>query len=223
MYGKAYATMSPWTSFAITGRPSARCRMSSAAWEPVATALWSTANTIRPCCPNSRARCSTLSAATRPRHARSSCIAATTRLSYSPFPTSLATACSLSSAERSPARTGFSLSGSVYHRLFLDWIKRRGQAKACPTLVVERWLDIRGTVTMQAGGGDGLRKNDADRDKDCARARRERHGYFHTGPFRILIPASEAQPAFRQVFADHDFFREAPSANARQHARLYPC
>jgi len=50
-------------------------------------------------------------------------------------------------------------------------------------------------VAIEAGGGDGLREDDADRNEDGAGAGGEGHGDFDAGTFGILIAAAEAEPA----------------------------
>src|SRR5215831_21025090 len=76
-------------------------------------------------------------------------------------------------------------------------------------------------MSVQTGGRNCLRENDANRNKNRSSTRSKRHGHFHARAFRILIAAAEADSAFRQVFADHHFFGEAAPPYARQHPRLH--
>src|SRR5713101_10046894 len=85
---------------------------------------------------------------------------------------------------------------------------------------VEWRLDVGGAVAVEAGRGHGLGEDDADGNEDGAGAGSERHGDFGARAFGILIAAAEADSAFRQIFADGDFFLEAAAANAREDAGL---
>src|SRR5262249_25752414 len=104
---------------------------------------------------------------------------------------------------------------------FLGSGLRERQAKACPTLIIDRGLDVSSAVPVQPGAWYGLRENDADGHEDRACARSERDRYFHARTFAVLIPAAETETAFRQVFANHDFFRKAAFADTCQNARLH--
>src|SRR5256886_9623773 len=94
---------------------------------------------------------------------------------------------------------------------------------SCQRLIVHRRLDVRRAMPVQTRGWNGLRENDADRNKNRSRARSKRHGHFDARAFWILIPAAEADSAFRQVLANHYFFGKAAPPDARQHARLHAC
>jgi len=95
--------------------------------------------------------------------------------------------------------------------------KRRRKSHSPPKIGrssdVERGLDVGGTVTVEAGGGDGLGKDDADGNEDCACAGSEGNSDFEARAFWILIAAAEAEAAFREVFADGDFFLKAAVAD----------
>ena len=74
--------------------------------------------------------------------------------------------------------------------------RNKGPYSAWRLSIVNRGLDVRGSVPVQAGGGNGLRKNDADRNKDSSRARSKRYSHFHARTFGILIAAAKADSAF---------------------------
>ena len=69
-------------------------------------------------------------------------------------------------------------------------------------------------MTVEAGGGDGLREDDADGDEDCAGAGSEGHGDFDARAFGILIAAAEAEASLGKILADSDFFLKAAAADA---------
>jgi hypothetical protein len=83
---------------------------------------------------------------------------------------------------------------------------------------VEGRLDVGGTVAVEAGGGDGLREDDADGDEDGAGAGSERDGDLDAGAFGILIAAAKAEAAFGEILAKSDFFLEAAAADASENA-----
>src|SRR5437764_2893593 len=62
------------------------------------------------------------------------------------------------------------------------------QAELCPrwrVSDVEGRLDVGGAVAIEAGGGDGLGEDDADRNEDGAGPGGEGHGDFDAGTFGI--------------------------------------
>src|SRR5438128_9036489 len=81
--------------------------------------------------------------------------------------------------------------------------------------------EVGGAVAEKSGGGDGLRKYDADGDKDSAAAGSIRNSDFEARAFGILIAAAESDATFGEVFADGDFFLKAASADAGENARFY--
>jgi len=76
-------------------------------------------------------------------------------------------------------------------------------------------------VTEEAGGGNGARRDDADRDEDGAIARSIGDGDFEARAFGIMIAAAEGDSAAGEVFADGDFFLEAALPDAGKDAGLY--
>src|SRR5438552_15638963 len=76
-------------------------------------------------------------------------------------------------------------------------------------LGVEGGLDISGAVAVEAGGRDGLGKDDADGNEDCAGSGSEGNSDFEARAFWILISAAEAEAALGEIFADRDFFLRA--------------
>jgi hypothetical protein len=84
-------------------------------------------------------------------------------------------------------------------------------------LVVDWGLDVRGTVAVEAGGGDVLGRDDLNWNKNRTSARSVRHGNFNSRPLGILIAAAEADSSFGEVFADGDLFRETAAADAGHH------
>jgi hypothetical protein len=85
---------------------------------------------------------------------------------------------------------------------------------------VERGLDVGGAVTVEAGGGDGLGKDDADGNEDRAGSGSEGNSDFEARAFWILIAAAEAEAAFGEIFADRDFFLKAAVADGGEDASL---
>jgi hypothetical protein len=76
-------------------------------------------------------------------------------------------------------------------------------------------------VAEKSGGGDGLRKDDADGDEDGAAAGSIRNGNFEACTFGILVAAAESDAASREVFANGDFFLKAATADACKDTSLY--
>lgn len=87
-------------------------------------------------------------------------------------------------------------------------------------LGVEGRFDVGGAVSEEAGGRDGLRKDDADGDENGASAGSEGNSDFDAGAFGILIAAAEAEATFGEILADGDFFLKAAAANASEDAGL---
>jgi len=85
---------------------------------------------------------------------------------------------------------------------------------------VEGRLDVGGAVAIEAGGGDGLGEDDADRNEDGAGPGGEGHGDFDAGTFGILIAATEAEAALGQILTDGDLLLKAAAANASEDAGL---
>src|SRR5437763_1904331 len=97
------------------------------------------------------------------------------------------------------------------------------QAELCPrwrVSDVEGRLDVGGAVAIEAGGGDGLGEDDADRNEDGAGPGGEGHGDFDAGTFGILIAATEAEAALGQILTDGDLLLKAAAANASEDAGL---
>jgi len=91
-------------------------------------------------------------------------------------------------------------------------------------------------VAEQTGGRDGLRKDNADRNKDsyCAWCKGDRD--LHARTFWIFVAAAESDSALGKILADRDFFLEAAAPDtgqdtgfdsvavaARQHAIFFIC
>src|SRR5690349_1225319 len=78
--------------------------------------------------------------------------------------------------------------------------------------------EVGGAVAEKSGGGDGLRKYDADGDENGTAAGSIRNGDFEARAFGILIAAAESDATFGEVFADGDFFLKAAAADAGEYA-----
>ena len=76
-------------------------------------------------------------------------------------------------------------------------------------------------MAEQAGRRNGLRKNDADGNKNGAAARGERNSDFRATSFGVLIAAAESDATFRKVFADCDFFLKTTAADAGENTSFY--
>src|SRR5947207_3233956 len=85
---------------------------------------------------------------------------------------------------------------------------------------VEGGLDVGGAVAVEAGGGDGLGKDDADGNEDCAGSGSEGNSDFEARAFWILISAAEAEAALGEIFADRDFFLKAAMPNGGEDTGL---
>jgi len=79
-----------------------------------------------------------------------------------------------------------------------DSLERNGLKRntRVETSGVEGRLDVGDAVAVEAGGGDGLGEDDANRHEDGAAAGSEWHGDFDARAFRILVAAAEAEAAF---------------------------
>jgi hypothetical protein len=86
--------------------------------------------------------------------------------------------------------------------------------------VLVGWAQIRSSVAEKAGGRDRLRENDTDGNEDGACAGSVRNCDFEASAFWILITATKADAAFRQILTDSNFFLKAPAADAGQDAGL---
>ncbi len=73
-------------------------------------------------------------------------------------------------------------------------------------------------MAIEAGAGDVLRKDDADRNEDGPAAGSEGDGNFEARTFGIFIAAAKRDSALREVFADGDFFLKPAAANAGKNA-----
>ena len=85
---------------------------------------------------------------------------------------------------------------------------------------VEGGLDVSGAVAVEAGGGDGLGKDDADGNEDCAGSGSEGNSDFEARAFWILISAAEAEAALGEIFAHRDFFLKAAMPNGGEDTGL---
>src|SRR5216684_4686774 len=135
-----------------------------------------------------------------------------------PCGTSFVTTRSIVAARRTTSRTRESTSTSL--KPHSERSKNLSGTQWGEESDVERRLYVGSAVAIKAGGGDSLRENDANRNEDRAAAGSKRHSNFHTRAFLILIAAAEADAAFRQILADHDFFLKAAAADAGEHTRL---
>src|SRR6266700_1767007 len=151
--------------------------------------------------------------------------------SWSRWPTSRSGNSSMR-APRSSARWGslstWALDGFLGHSR-LRWKFTRDLGRPCLTRsFCTRWrvsdvegrLDVGGAVAIEAGGGDGLREDDADRNEDGAGPGGEGHGDFDPRTFGILIAAAEAEAALGQILTDGDLLLKAAAANASEDAGL---
>ena len=79
-------------------------------------------------------------------------------------------------------------------------------------------FEVGRAVAEEARRGDGLREDNADGDEDRSAAGSKGNGNFDASAFWILIAATEGDAAFREIFADSDFFLEAAAADASKDA-----
>ena len=79
-------------------------------------------------------------------------------------------------------------------------------------------FEVGGAVAEEAGGGNGLREDDADGDKDGAGAGSEWDGDFDASALGVFIAAAEGNAAFGKIFADGDFFLKTAPADAGENA-----
>ena len=80
------------------------------------------------------------------------------------------------------------------------------------------WLEVGRAMPEEARRGNGLREDNADGDEDRSVAGSKGNGNFDASAFWILIAAAEGDAAFREIFADSDFFLEAAAADAGKDA-----
>src|SRR5438105_6438432 len=85
---------------------------------------------------------------------------------------------------------------------------------------VEGGLDVSGAVAVEAGGGDGLGKDDADGNEDCAGSGSEGNSDFEARAFWILISAAEAEAVLGEIFAHRDFLLKAAMPNGGKNTGL---